>query len=203
MPNTNVELSKNELELVTNSEFILTKNRIVEKVYNLFGMLSEEYRSILNANALHLPKEIFNMPAKIYKGEQYKNLPYVMLDYPRIFSKDDVFAIRNFFWWGNFFSITLQLQGKYLQHYQHNILRYFNKEKNSDWFIGMSDSAWEHHFENDNYVLLSDVLINSSAKNILEKNFIKLAKKMELEKWNEAENFFRDNYYEIMKMLKA
>jgi hypothetical protein len=44
MPDTNVELSKNESELVINSEFILTKNRIIEKVYTLFGLLSEDYK---------------------------------------------------------------------------------------------------------------------------------------------------------------
>jgi len=113
MPTTNVELSKNELELVSSSEFILTKNRIIEKVYNLFGALSEQYKAALNEHREILPVDIFKTPPKIYKGENYLSLPYVMMDYPRMFSKEDVFAIRSFFWWGNYFSITLQLSGKY------------------------------------------------------------------------------------------
>src|SRR4051812_10400669 len=114
---TNVGLSKNELEMVTSSEFILTKNRIVEKVYRLFGLLSEDYKNILQEYATALPAEVFASSPKIYKGENYLNLPYLMMDYPRVFLKDDTFAIRCFFWWGNYFSITLQLSGKFLRHF--------------------------------------------------------------------------------------
>ena len=122
MHGTNVELSKNELELVTNSEFILTKNRIIEKVYNMFGALSETYKETLNEHTALLPTEVFASSPKIYKGENYLQLPYVMMDYPRIFLKDDVFAVRSFFWWGNYFSITLHLSGRYLQQFRNNIL---------------------------------------------------------------------------------
>ena len=87
---TNVELSKTELELVTSSEVILTKNRIIEKVYALFGSLSEEYRKILAEYSHNLPAEIFEKAPKIYRGENYMALPYVMLDYPRIFGKEEV-----------------------------------------------------------------------------------------------------------------
>src|SRR5437868_14845354 len=124
MKNTNVELSKNELELVTNADVILTKNSIIEKVYALFGLLSEEYKIILLQHSHHLPAEIFNKAPKIYKGEQYQSLPYVMMDYPRCFYKDDVFAIRSFFWWGNYFSITLQLSGQYLKMFADNITKH-------------------------------------------------------------------------------
>ena len=48
---------------------------------------------------------------KIAKGENYLQLPYVLLDYPRCFDKENIFAIRTMFWWGNFFSITLHLSG--------------------------------------------------------------------------------------------
>ena len=99
MPGTNVELSKNELELVINSEFILTKNRIIEKVYNLFGALSESYKNTLLRHVNTLPVEAFTTSPKIYKGENYLSLPYVMMDYPRVFLMDDIFAIRSFFWW--------------------------------------------------------------------------------------------------------
>ena len=37
-------LSAAELELVTNAEVLLTKNRIIQKVYNMFGTVSEAYK---------------------------------------------------------------------------------------------------------------------------------------------------------------
>jgi len=50
---------------------------------------------------------------KISRGENYLGLPYLVLDYPRLFRPDAVLAIRTFFWWGHFFSSTLQLSGGY------------------------------------------------------------------------------------------
>ena len=195
---TNVELSKNEMELVTSSEVILTKNRIIEKVYNLFGALSEDYKKMLALYSDRLPPEIFEKTPKIYRGEQYLNLPYVMMDYPRSFRKDNVLAVRSFFWWGNYFSITLQISGKYLEMFSVNIIRELNSRKNQDWFVGVNDSAWEHHFEEDNYQPLDNFLSLSGLKNA---PFIKIAKKIPLENWKDATGFFLKNYGELLEMM--
>jgi hypothetical protein len=197
MPTTNVELSKNELELVSSSEFILTKNRIIEKVYNLFGTLSEDYRMILNKHTAILPAEIFNTSPKIYKGENYLNLPYVMMDHPRIFLKKDVFAIRSFFWWGNYFSITLQLSGKYFQQFRNNIQQNLQTNKEAEYFICVNDDAWQHHFDAGNYIALNEIDVTA----ILEKPFFKLAKKIPLNKWDNASEFFKKNYSSLIKLL--
>src|SRR3954452_928432 len=99
-------LTAYESELVRDSKVLLTKNIIIEKVYRLFGQLASGYQDRLAASPV---VGLNAVQAKISRGENYRGLPYVMLDYPRIFSKDHTFAIRSFYWWGNFFSITLQL----------------------------------------------------------------------------------------------
>jgi hypothetical protein len=197
MPNTNVELSKNEMELVCNSEFILTKNRIIEKVYNLFGDLSEQYKTILNEQAAILPAEIFKTSTKIYKGENYLSLPYVMMDQPRMFLKEDVFAIRSFFWWGNYFSITLQLSGKYLDKFRNNIQQNLQRTNNSEYFICVNNNEWQHHFENDNYKPLKEI----NVEEILQKQFLKIAAKTSLQNWNTAEGFFKQQYIRLLQLL--
>lgn len=197
MPGTNVELSKNELELVSSSEFILTKNRIIEKVYNLFGDLSESYKTMLLQQQEFLPGEIYKASPKIYKGENYLSLPYVMMDYPRTFLKQDVFAIRCFFWWGNYFSITLQLSGKYLDRYKHSIAQNLKATTEDNYFICVNENEWQHHFEESNYQLLSQTNIEL----ILQKPFVKLAKRLALNEWNNALEFFEENYGNILKLI--
>jgi hypothetical protein len=198
MPDTNVELSKNESELVTNSEFILTKNRIIEKVYLLFGLLSEDFKNKLLGYKTILPSEVFSPTPKIYKGENYLNLPYVMLDYPRVFQKEDVFAIRSFFWWGNYFSITLQLGGRFLQAYRNKIELNLENEMNADYFICINDAPWEHHFEESNYQSLKTI---DSMETILNKPFIKIAKRHSLSEWNNAITFYESNYENLLRLL--
>ena len=198
MPDTNVELSKNESELVINSEFILTKNRIIEKVYTLFGLLSEDYKIKLLSCKTILPSEVFSSSPKIYKGENYLNLPYVMLDYPRVFLKENVFAIRSFFWWGNYFSITLQLGGRFLQACRIRVEANLKNEVNGDYFICINDAPWEHHFEESNYQSLKTI---DSIETILNKPFIKIAKRHSLSEWNDAATFYRSNYENLLQLM--
>ena len=198
--NANLEFSKKEYDLIINSDFILTKNRIIKKIYALYGALAEEYKSLLEEYSVCFPTEIFSITPKIYRGEQYKDLPYVMLDYPRYFSKTNVFAIRSFFWWGNYFSITLQLSGEYLKKYADNISNFISDNKNEDWYFGVHESEWEHDFEKDNYARF-DELRKEDIVNLKRKSFIKIAKKLSLEDWKIADKFFIEEYKILLQII--
>jgi hypothetical protein len=198
--NANLELSKKEYDVIINSDFILTKNRIIEKMCALYGVLSDAYKIELNKYTSCLPNGIFETPPKIYKGEQYKNLPYVMLDYPRCFSKTNVFAIRSFFWWGNYFSITLHISGNYFKMFADKISSFIKDEKNKDWFFGINESEWEHHFEKNNYILFDEVKTMNES-NFKNRQFIKIANKLPLENWQSATNFYLMHYTALLKML--
>ncbi len=199
MESANLELSKSELAIVINSDFILTKNRIIEKIYVLFGVLSKQYKMIINDYVDCLPGELLIHAPKIYKGEQYKNLPYVMLDYPRQFSKTDIFAIRSFFWWGNYFSITLHISGKYLLQFGDAI---FQSAKSKGWYTNICEDEWEHDLTNDNCVLIDDT--NSEGlSNINSRTFLKIAKKISINNWQQAEGFYEYCYKDLLEILCA
>lgn len=185
----NVKLSATELEMVIHPHFILTKNNIIAKVYNLFGELATEYANVLAGNQ-SLPPEILNTSPKISKGENYEGLPWVMLDYPRSFSTTDVFAIRTFFWWGNFCSVTLQLKGKYLQ-----MLKKENLQKlQPHWYVCINDNEWQHHFRPDNY----QPIHSFTANEINALPFIKLAKKIPLNEWDTIQFFCKDAFQQLL-----
>ena len=42
-----IHLSEEELQLLQNAEWVLTKNKIIQKVYDLFGALSEQMQARL------------------------------------------------------------------------------------------------------------------------------------------------------------
>ena len=114
MNDPKIQLSEEEWQLVSNSGWILTKHGIIDKVYGLFGQLAQQMQGTLEVPG-RLPEVVRSFPPKIARGEQYQRLPWVVLDYPRYFSKTEVFAIRNFFWWGHYFSSTLHLKGRFQQ----------------------------------------------------------------------------------------
>jgi hypothetical protein len=181
---------------VCNEQFILTKNNIINKVYLLFGMLSEIFLNKAKTYQPFFPDEIFKASPKIYKGENYNGLPYVMLDYPRYFVKDDAFSIRCFFWWGNFFSITLHLSGKYVETY--NKILYHRLSENDSWYICINEDQWQHHFNQDNYAQPDE----KSLMQLHKKKFQKIAKKIHLQQWDDAYEFFVGNYEKLFELLR-
>jgi hypothetical protein len=203
MSNAKVRLSSKEQELVINADWILTKNAIIQKLYTFFGQTSEQFQLLIQQNSALANEAACAIAPKISKGENYEGLPWVMLDYPRHFKGDDVFAIRCFFWWGNEVSITLQLSGKFKTFYSNAIQQYFqlrngNPHPTNEWFIGINiEDAWQHHFRPDNYRRAAE--INPAI--ISQLPFIKLAKKIPLDEWDDIDFFLQQTFKEMLHLL--
>jgi hypothetical protein len=176
----NVKLSPGELKLVLDPGFILTKNNIIAKVYELFGNLAAVYTDRARRHP-SLPE----------------GLPWVMLDYPRFFSKEQEFSIRTFFWWGNFCSITLQLSGGYRQLCQPAILQFHQSAENHNWFLCNHPDRWLHHFREDNY----QPLVSFSPGEIRKLPFIKMAKKIPLQQWDYMEISLKDGFATLLDLV--
>ena len=88
---------------------------------------------------------------KISRGENYKGLPWVMLDYPRVFGKEDVFAIRTMFWWGHAFSVTLHLKGEWKRLFLPVIIDRKDAFAAAGFQWGVMEDEWEHGHTGDNY----------------------------------------------------
>ncbi len=206
-----VTLSPKELELVMDPSWILTKNGIIQKVYALFGDLNMAYGKAIEDCDLYEKEVILTRSPKISKGEQYEGLPWVMLDQPRHYKTGEAFGIRTFFWWGNSFSITLQLAGKYKEMYAGSIENYFSEHParipvNSHpssvispegWLAGIGEDEWQHHFREDNYVPVEHI-----RTKLADHTFIKLTKRYPLSEWDNMEHLLTDGFMEILRMLK-
>ena len=195
MGNANLTLSTEELQIVTDCSFILTKNRIIGKVYAFFDDLSLIYVHNAQSN-----DAIIFIPPKISKGEQYHGLPYLMLDFPRLFAKDDVFAIRTFFWWGNFFSITLHLKGIYQQQSLPSILEKFALLKEVGFLISTSNDEWEHHPIEGNYINLKNVDLSDFAALAGNHPFLKLSKTFPLQNMEQLAQELESTFIIMLKV---
>ena len=182
---TKIQLSQEELLLVQNAEWLLTKNRIIGKVYDMFGLLLIDAQKVFSRPSL-LPPEIFVTPPKISKGENYNGLPYVMLDYPRCFGKTDIFAIRTMFWWGNFFSTTLHLKGKYKNELAPLLKEHLPVLADNHFFVNIHQDEWRNDFEHDNYLPILSADPSTLTDNLIRKDFCKMSGKIALDEWNEA-----------------
>lgn len=199
MDTAKIQLSAEELRLVTSEQFILTKNRIIEKVYGLFGLLSSDY--LIKHEGIFTP-EIVSVLPKISKGENYGGLPYVMLDYPRYFTTENIFAIRTMFWWGNHFSITVHARGKF----KHNIAQAFLTANESmlqepGWYIQVSGDEWQHHKTEDTHIAFGK-LTEDQKRNLPQTlPFAKIAFYLPLDHWSEAAQILSAQFHFITKVI--
>jgi hypothetical protein len=182
MNQAKLQLSEEEMELATNKAFILTKQRVIQKVTVLMGGLAEAMQAGWECSGYHWPEEILHSSPKISKGEQYRQMPYVVLDYPRVFSKEHVFAIRHFFWWGHYFSSTLHLKGKYQAYYGTKVLAAIDKGWFNGYRLSVTGNEFEFDLDSDSYRA-----IQPSAEPVMGIHhgpFLKIARCYAIRQWN-------------------
>lgn len=196
-----IQLSTEELSLVQNAHWLLTKNTIIEKVFELFGEVAHEVRDNFTIKPGVLHEAVLVPSPKISKGENYKGLPWVMLDYPRFFNHEDVFAIRTMLWWGHYFSVTLHLKGKYKAQYQQNLLRNLPLLTARQFYVCISGEEWRHELEEDNYKPLTQLNSSVVEKILLANNFCKLSAKISLPQWNQSKELLIDLYETIVTSI--
>jgi hypothetical protein len=193
---TKLRLSEEELRLVTDPGFILTKNVIISKVYLLFGFLAEEM-----SHELKFPDEVARISAKIAKGENYLGLPYVMLDLPRFFTAEHTVAIRTFFWWGNFFSITLHLKGKFQYQYANRIIADYKRLSAENYAVAISEDEWQHHIGDEHYKLVKEMSEQDFRLYINQHPYVKISLAFPLSRWSDMHIILKDAYINLGKLI--
>jgi hypothetical protein len=194
MSSAKIQLSTLENELVQNTQWILTKRAVIEKMVGWMGALAQQYVEYLQGLTADEISIITAIAPKISKGENYHGLPYVVLDYPRCFDKENIFAVRTLFWWGNFFSLTLHLKGTYKKSCEENIAAYYPLLKKEGFYICVAADEWDFRFTEENYQPVSSMKPEAFEKIIASKNFIKLAIKIPVLQWEEAGDLLFTNF---------
>jgi hypothetical protein len=176
-----IRFEHKELKALHETEIFRIKYSVLDKVAHLLGSSSEELKKVIGL--YKIPVEAEERRAKIFRGENYRHLPYVVMDYPAVFGKEDVFAYRTMFWWGNFFSFTLHLGGVFLEKYNEHLKQHLTDLKGHGIYFCVNTTPWQYHYEPDNYILLDKVGKEEFGKQISAYNFIKLSTCIKITEW--------------------
>lgn len=199
---TKIQLSAAEQQLMCDAGVILTKNAVLEKMRLLLEGVQQRQTEAQKGFETFLPPEVFRTSPKIARGENYGGLPWLMLDYPRLFTPTDTFAIRTFFWWGRFFSCTLQLSGIYRAPFQQKLQKAFDLLA-PQHYIGTGPDAWQHHFEPENYTPISQLGQKGFETFLTGQPHIKIAARLPLEDWPNAEEGLYRHWQLYLNILSA
>jgi len=167
-------MTKSELQTIQNTEFFELKRAATEKVIAVFSSIQEQIKTSATFQGFSFPPAMDTAIGKISKGENYKGLPYLILDFPRLFSQEGVFAYRLMFHWGHGFYATLHLSGQYLETYGSELLQ-SDRFLNHNIWVSQSEEEWVHEVKAPYYRAFDE-----TAELSISQPFVKIARRLEL-----------------------
>ncbi len=148
--NSPIQFTDQELGLIEDTSFFETKALITQKVKTLLHLLHDTLKKELVDFPFLAPDDFHLDNHQFVKGEHLSGFPYLYLDYPKYYTKQEMFSFRSLFWWGHHFIFAWILSGKYLDQYKENILRHYKSLSGKGLFILMTKDPWEWKKHPDN-----------------------------------------------------
>jgi hypothetical protein len=182
---------REDIQLMQNSDLIERKNRLLKQFIDLLAdqgeVLQEEYQTAFSISP----------PPKVNRGENYQGFPYLVMDYPRIFSQEHIFAFRTLFWWGNFISCTLHLKGDFLNDFADRIPRLIELVKDSElqFRCSIKGNEWNHDALSDEYFVPNKQITDEKME------FFKLTLIMPLQEINYLRAFLDRSHKLLLRPL--
>ena len=185
MPSDMEKLSEDEFALLTDRQLFETKQRVLKKVMSLLGECEQQIQTSLEVLPDSAQERLKSVSAKISRGENYKGSPWQVLDFPRIFAEEGIFALRTLCWWGKGFSMTLHLSGNQAAAYVPLIIAQQSKLAESGFRAYFGKDPWQHDFEDSGVrpLKMHDQGGTELLSQLERNGFVKILKVIPFEEW--------------------
>jgi len=191
-------------ELLVDKKHFENKLKLNTAILELLNLCLSNIQNDKLLTDLNLDEAITSNSPKISRGENYLGFPWMILDYPRLFSKSSVFAIRTLCWYGNSMSITLHLSGISLETFKKLILKNLFKLKDNGYWISKGTEEWDHSISNENYLKLDDFIHENNGAlttNYFDK-YLKITKQISFNEWKEIPKIHYETTTNLLSLLK-
>ena len=196
-----INLSPRELRVLGDESFFHTKVEVTHKIYSMFSLLINKIQSSVPHQNFKYPEQTDLSLGKISKGENYKSLPYIVVDFPRYFKKPDMLVYRAMLWWGKYFIFTLHLSGSCATEHKAAFLENYTKLNPKNTFFCISKKQWEHAITKRDYKRV-DKLTRDEIEACIEANgFIKISRKLSLKNYKKFLDRGSDTFEEFLSSL--
>jgi len=170
-------LSDDELFFLQQTQPFALKAAITEKVYSFLAETKAGIAHINEQNKFIFPEGTDTVSGKISKGENYKGLPYYVLDFPKLFSSENIFSFRIMLWWGNYWSVHIHLSGKSWQQYQTAIRQNISKIADRDFYLNIAEDEWTYEMNESNYLPITQNNIQEVRERLNTQRYLRLSAK--------------------------
>lgn len=160
--------------------FFRLKHRTTEKLLSLLQAARNELARVCAETTFHLPSGTDCSYGKISRGENYRGYPYLLLDFPRLFSHEQIFAFRTMIWWGHYCSFALVLKGPVKDKAQRRLLNEAQKSWTATDYLCIHTDPWQHDFSPDNVRRIRQYPLPAMKRLLQQRDFLKLMRRWPL-----------------------
>ncbi len=197
-----ISLSDKEMYYLQDTDFLLTRRKINKKINSLLLQCEEGLKQFIHQNPIDFPEGTKSKAGKIAKGESYHQLPYYILDYPRLFSRISIFALRTMFWWGHYFMFTFHLSGQALHSLRPALLEGIDRLPASENYLYINrHDPWQHHLSDENYRRLDKFEQSELLNTLAGLDHVKLSSTLSLHDWNHLPDFTLDFFKQMLVLF--
>ena len=190
------------LKLIEDLTYVRLKQEAMSGIVELFDAFAVDLSRMSMDFSSQMPFLVDSRHQKISRGENYKGMPYLILDYPRIFDGEDVFAFRSMFLWGHFFSFSFQLSGIYLERYRLQLEERLHTLQNKDYYYCIHETPWEYTYHPENYISLERYLLEKENGVFSARPFVKISRKINLAEWKKVSPMGCETFADCLGLIK-
>ena len=178
-------LTDKEAGYLADTDFLRTKTEIYRKTDQLLAVTQEGLQECIRQRNPSFGPEVLTRGGKISRGENYRLLPYHVLDYPRHFATNDVFALRTMVWWGNHLSLTLHLAGHSLSRHRPSLQSNLRQLQDWGWQVCVGTDPWQYVQDNDYYLSAHQWSADKWPGWLEKRDFCKFSVFLSLAQWDQ------------------
>jgi hypothetical protein len=173
-------------------DYPMVKRQIVQKVGQLFQLLGQKLGRELEDSGL-----IGSAEYKISRGENYRNMPYTVLDFPRITGNNFPVVCRTLFWWGHYFSCTLLVQTSLID--IQNTASLLAQKGKLKLYTG--SDLWEQDLNNSGFVKLNTIKPKEISDILAQQEYLKVSCKITLKDFENLETLAVEAYSKMLSRI--
>ena len=190
-----ISFNNEDIEIFSDKDFLLKKKVLTDEVISLFKVISEEIKQELIKSPNLLWSSQF--AGKISKGQYYKDLPYIVSDYPRRIDKNGICLFRIIFLWGREFSCNFLITGDAFRSLIKKIENNLDLVDQNEYSYSIEGSPWEHS------ILEADLNKLNHLKNnqkINTADFIKISRALTINRYENLHEICIKMFRDIIRL---
>jgi hypothetical protein len=195
-----IHFTDSEIALMFDAALFERKRIVNQKIFTLF----ENIRIQLKDSSLHKQFPFLSgvdvIGGKISQGENYLGCPWVMLDFPKMFNKDAIFAYRTMFWYGHYLSASMLIAGEQVPTYLPKLIAGLHLLPPETYF-SLHPDPWHHAIDEGSAIRLNTIKKDLILTHVNQNGYFKLSRKWTGSDFETIANEVVTQYEKVLETL--